>query len=76
MVKKIQGSFYKQELQETNFKKDDLYIIEKVLKTSNDKAYVKWRNYDSSFNSWVNKSDIKNIYEKTMSLIYSSDMKK
>ena len=48
---KIKGSFYEQELQKTNFKKDDLYIIEKVLKTSNDKAYVKWRSYDSSFNS-------------------------
>ena len=45
-----------------SFKKDDLYIIEKVLKTSNDKAYVKWRNYDSSFNSWVNKSDIKKTF--------------
>ena len=56
---KIEGSLYEQELQKTNFKKDDLYIIEKVLKTKNDKAYVKWRNYDSSFNSWVNKSDIK-----------------
>ena len=56
---KIHGSFYEQELQKTNFKKDDLYIIEKVLKTSNDKAYVKWRNYDSSFNSWVNLDDIK-----------------
>ena len=43
----------------TNFKKDDLYIIEKVLKTKNDKAYVKWRNYDSSFNSWVNLDNIK-----------------
>ena len=41
---KIDGSFYEQELQKTSFKKDDLYIIEKVLKTSNDKAYVKWRN--------------------------------
>ena len=59
-------------MQKTNFKKDDLYIIEKVLKTKNDKAYVKWRNYDSSFNSWVNKSDIKNIYEKPC--IYSSDI--
>ena len=59
-----------------NFKKDDLYIIEKVLKTKNDKTYVKWRNYDSSFNSWVNLDNIKNIYEKTMSLIYSSNMKK
>ena len=73
---KIKGSFYEQELQKTNFKKDDLYIIEKVLKTKNDKAYVKWRNYDSSFNSWVNLDNIKNIYEKTMSLIYSNNMKK
>ena len=48
---KIDVTFYEQELQKTNFKKDDLYIIEKVLKTSNDKAYVKWRNYDLSFNS-------------------------
>ena len=56
---KIQGTFYSQEFQKTNFKKDDLYIIEKVIKTTNDKAYVKFRNYNSSFNSWVNKSDIK-----------------
>ena len=32
---KIQGSFYELELKK-NFKKDDLYIIGKVLKTSND----------------------------------------
>ena len=56
---KIDGFLYEQELQKTNFKKDDLYIIEKVLKTSNDKVYVKWRNYSNDFNSWVNKSDIK-----------------
>ena len=56
---KIEGSFYKEELQKTNFKKDDLYIIEKVLKTKGNQIYVKWRNYDSLFNSWVNKYDIK-----------------
>ena len=56
---KVQGSFYSEQLQKTNFKKDDLYIIEKVLKTKSDKAYVKWRNYDSSFNSWVNLDNIK-----------------
>ena len=56
---KIKGSFYEQELQKTNFKKDDLYIIEKVLKTKNDKAYVKWKGCSNNFNSWVNKSDIK-----------------
>ena len=73
---KIKGSFYEQELQKTNFKKDDEYIIEKVLKTKNDNAFVKWRGYSNNFNSWVNKSDIKNIYDKTMSLIYSNDIKK
>ena len=56
---KIKVSFYDQELQKTNFKKDDEKIIEKVLKTKNDKTYVKWRNYDSSFNSWVNLDNIK-----------------
>ena len=66
---KIEGSFYEQELQKTNFKKDDLYIIEEVLKTKNDKAYVKFRNYDSSFNSWVNKSDMKIFMKKTCDLL-------
>ena len=55
---KIKGSFYEQELQKTNFKKDDLYIIEKVLKTKNDKVYIKWRNYSNYFNSWVNLDNI------------------
>ena len=30
---KLEGTFYEQELQKTNFKKDDECIIEKVLKT-------------------------------------------
>ena len=48
---KIEGGFYAQELQRTNFKRDDLYIIEKILKTENDKIYVKWRGYSNNFNS-------------------------
>ena len=31
------------------------YKIEKVIKRKGDKLYVKWRGYDSSFNSWINK---------------------
>ena len=69
----MQGSFYEQELQKTNFKKDDDYIIEKVLKTKNDKVYVKWRNYHSSFNSWANLDDIKKTFMKKL-CIYSSDI--
>ena len=52
---KIEGTFYSVELAKTSFKKDDLYIIEKVLRTKNDKIYVKWRNYSNDFNSWVDK---------------------
>ena len=51
---KLDGTFYEQELQKT--KQNDLYTIEKILKTNNDKIYVKWRGYDNSFNSWINKN--------------------
>ena len=54
----IKGIFYEKELQLTKNTTGE-YIIEKVLKTKGNKIYVKWRNYDSSFNSWVNKYDIK-----------------
>ena len=53
---KLQGTFYTQELQKT--KQDDLYTIEKILKTNKNKIYVKWRGYDSSFNSWINKNTV------------------
>ena len=53
---KLQGTFYQEELQKT--KQDDLYTIEKILKTNKDKIYVKWRGYDNSFNSWINKNNV------------------
>ena len=53
---KLQGTFYEQELQKT--KQDDYYTIEKILKTNKDKIYVKWRGYDNSFNSWINKNTV------------------
>ena len=28
------------------------------MKRKGDKLYVKWKGYDSSFNSWINKKDI------------------
>ena len=54
----IKGIFYEKELQLTKNTSDE-YIIEKILKTKGNQIYVKWRNYDSSFNSWVKKYDIK-----------------
>ena len=39
-------------------KQDDLYTIEKILKTKNNKIFVKWKGYDSSFNTWIDKNTI------------------
>ena len=51
----INGTFYENELQKTNQKE---FRIEKVLKKKGDKLYVKWKGYDNSFNSWIDKKDI------------------
>ena len=44
------------------------YIIERILRTKGNQMYVKWRGYSNNFNSWINKSDIKNVYEKSCHL--------
>ena len=49
------GTFYEKELQKTNQKE---FRIEKVIKRKSDKLYVKWKVYNSSFNSWINKKDL------------------
>ena len=51
----IIGTFYKKELQKTN---QEEFRIEKVIKRKGDKIYVKWKGYDNSFNSWIDKIDI------------------
>ena len=48
-------TFYKNELQKTDQKE---FRIEKVLKKKGDKLYVKWKVYDNSFNTWIDKKDI------------------
>ena len=51
----IKGSFYEKELQKTNQKE---FRIEKVIKKKGDKLYAKWKGYNNSFNSWIDKKDI------------------
>ena len=50
--KLIIGSFYGKELQKTNQKE---FRIEKVIKRKGNKLYVKWKGYDNSLNSWIDK---------------------
>ena len=51
----IFGRFYEKELQKTNQEK---FKIEKVIKRKGDKLYVKWKGYDNSFYSWIDKKGI------------------
>ena len=55
----IIGTFYEKELQKTNQQE---FRIEKVIKKKGDKLYVKWKGYDSSFNSWIDKKDLAYFY--------------
>ena len=51
----IKGSFYEKELQKTDQKE---IRTEKVIKKKGNKLYVKWKYYDNSFNSWIDKKYI------------------
>ena len=51
----IVGTFYQNELQKANQKE---CRTAKVIKRKGDKLYVKWKGYDSFFNSWIETKDI------------------
>ena len=51
----IIGTFYEEELQGTNQQE---FRLKKVIKKKGDKLYVKWKGYNNSFNSWIDKKDI------------------
>ena len=52
---KIIGSFYEKELEKINKKE---FTIEKVIKKKGNKLYVKWKGYNNSFNSWIDKKGL------------------
>ena len=45
----MKKSYEKQTIRLLNWKSDE---------RKGDKLYIKWKGYDSSFNSWIHKSDI------------------
>ena len=51
----ITGTFYERELQKTS---QEEFRIEKVIKRKGNKIYVKWKGYDNSFNSWIDKASL------------------
>ena len=58
----IIGTFYKKELQKAN---QTEFRREKFIKRKCDKLYIKWKGYDNSFDSWIDRKDIlQSIYKK------------
>ena len=51
----IIGTFYEKELQKTN---EEEFRIEKVIRRKGDKLYGKWKGYDYSFNSSIDKGSL------------------
>ena len=51
----IIGTFYEKKLEKTN---QEEFRTEKVIKRKGDKIYVKWKGYDNSFNSGIDKKDL------------------
>ena len=47
-TQEIFGMFYEKELPKTNQKE---FRFEKLIQRKDDKLYVKWKDYNSSFNS-------------------------
>ena len=64
----IDGSFYRQEIENVVHDDDD-YVVEKVIRTqrrgNEEWCLVKWAGYPSSMNSWVRKSDIVTLTDRT-----------
>ena len=54
MMKKLLEHFMKK-LQKANQQE---FRIENVIKRKGNKLYVKWKRYDNSFNSWIDKNDV------------------
>ena len=52
MILLIIGTFYEKELQKINQQE---FRTEKVIKKKGNKLHVKWKGYDNSFNSWIDK---------------------
>ena len=55
----IIGTFYEKKLQKTS---QEEFKIEKVIRRKGDKLYVKWKGYDNSLNSWIDK---RNLVQRT-----------
>ena len=66
-------TFYEKEFQKIN---QEEFRIEKVIKRKIDKLYVKWKGYDNSLNSWINKKILyknESVFSWTIENVWRKD---
>ena len=51
----IVGTFSEKELEKVNQAE---FKIDKVIKKKCNNLYIKWKRYDNSFNSWIDKNEV------------------
>ena len=51
----VTGTLYEKELQKIDQQE---FRINKIIRKKGDKLYVKWKGYDNSFNSWIDKKSL------------------
>jgi hypothetical protein len=61
----IKGTFYQSELQKVDVGNDDMWKIEKKVKTkgkgNNKQYFIKWLHWPKKFNSWISARDVNNL---------------
>jgi hypothetical protein len=60
----ITGTFYEQELQRVDKKEDEVWKVEKIIKTRKkgvEEVLVSWHQWPSKFNSWIKKSELSEV---------------
>ena len=55
MVKELLEHFMKKNWKKTN---QQTFRMEKVIKRKGNKLYVKWKGFDNSFNTWIDKKGV------------------
>ena len=67
--KKVVGMFYEKEWQIKNQKE---FKVQKVIKTKGDKLYIKRKDFDHSFNNWIDKNNVFHNFPKYIVLIFQN----
>ena len=52
----IEGGSYQEELTEVKYA--DANVVEKIIRKRENKVFVKWLDFDNSYNGWMNEPDL------------------